>query len=274
MVGYAADVSELLRFDSVSMTYPNDVRVLSEVDLSVSAGEFVSIVGPSGCGKSTLLKLASGLTVGHSGTITLADIARDNLGYVFQEPTLLPWRNVYDNVKLISELKSGRPAASTPASADSSPADNPAASTSDSVFGDAIEQVGLTGWQNNYPHELSGGMKMRVSLARALTQNPRLFLFDEPFGALDELTRYKLNDLLAALFTEKRFGALFITHSIPEAVYLSTKVLVMSTQPGAVVGSFDIDFGYPRASEDRYSAKFNRYCADISAALAQGGLRV
>lgn len=231
------------------MTYPNGNQTLAGIDLRISAGEFVSIVGPSGCGKSTVLKLASGLLPTTSGTVELAESAQQNLGYVFQEPTLLPWRDIYANVALINEI-------------------HQRTRSVDDRTGEAIRQVGLAGFEKHLPHELSGGMKMRVSLARALTLRPELFLFDEPFGALDEITRFNLNDLLVKLFIENQFGALFVTHSIREAVYLSTRVLVMGTKPGTILETFDIDFDYPREPSLRFSAQFNKYCEQISTVLA------
>ena len=222
-----------LRFDEVSLVFPDGTHALDRVSFDVRDGEFVTIVGPSGCGKSTCLRLASGLFQGHTGRVDVADPS--NIGYVFQDATLLPWRSVQKNVQLFGELHG----------LDSL--------TCKERAREAIELVGLTGFETSYPKRLSGGMRMRVSLARSLLLNPRLFLFDEPFGALDEITRERLNVELLNLFLHEHFAGLFITHSIAEAVYLSTRVLVMSGRPGRIVGSFDVPFGYPRAEENDHA---------------------
>lgn len=239
----------IIEFDGVGMTFPDGTRALSSVDLWVKRGEFVSIVGPSGCGKSTLLRIASGLTEANDGSVR---IATDRIGYVFQDATLLQWRNVRRNVELLAELN-GIPKAERTAKA-----------------AEAIQLVGLTGFEKSLPKQLSGGMKMRTSLARSLTLDPELFLFDEPFGALDEITRERLNDELLRLFIEKRFAGLFITHSVSEAVYLSTKVVVMSGRPGRIVGVFDVDFPYPREPELRFTPEFAALSGDVSHALREG----
>src|SRR5690606_22224654 len=202
-----------LAFDRVGMQFPDGTNALEDVTLHIAEGEFVSIVGPSGCGKSTLLKIASGLIPQTSGTVT---VDRSNLGYTFQDATLLPWRKVLGNVELLMELR-----------------DFPA-SERRRIALEQIEMVGLKGFENHFPKRLSGGMKMRASLARSLALNPNVFMFDEPFGALDEITRERLNDELIDMYLRKGFTGLFITHSIQEAVYLSTKVVVMSRRPGRI----------------------------------------
>ena len=242
-----AGANRLLSFDDVSMVFPDGTHALDNVSFQVNEGEFVTIVGPSGCGKSTILKIASGLLQHTGGTYDLAD---DNLGYVFQDSTLLPWRTVLKNVELFDELRKGDKAARR--------------SNAMSV----IETVGLGGFENHHPKRLSGGMRMRVSLARSLTLNPRVFLFDEPFGALDEITRQNLNGEVGRLFKELNFGALFITHSIPEAVFMSTKVLVMSSRPGRIVEEFDVPFDYPRTQELRYDPAFAELSGEVSKSLA------
>jgi len=242
-----AGANRLLSFDDVSMVFPDGTHALDNVSFQVNEGEFVTIVGPSGCGKSTILKIASGLLQHTGGTYELAD---DNLGYVFQDSTLLPWRTVLKNVELFDELRKGDKAARR--------------SNAMSV----IETVGLGGFENHHPKRLSGGMRMRVSLARSLTLNPRVFLFDEPFGALDEITRQNLNGEVGRLFKELNFGALFITHSIPEAVFMSTKVLVMSSRPGRIVEEFDVPFDYPRTQELRYDPAFAELSGEVSKSLA------
>jgi NitT/TauT family transport system ATP-binding protein len=212
----------------------------------VSPGEFVAVVGPSGCGKSTLLRIASGLDDVSAGTV---DVGAKQLGYVFQDATLLPWRTVAQNVGLLAELEKmdrverGRRIA------------------------EAIELVGLTGFEKHLPHQLSGGMRMRASLARSLVLDPDVFLFDEPFGALDEITRERLNDELLRMFELRAFAALFITHSVAEAVFLSTRVAVMSGRPGRVIADIAVPFDYPRAPELRYTPAFASLCGEVSQLL-------
>lgn len=235
-----------LSFSNVSMTFPDGTQALSDVSFDVQPGEFVTIVGPSGCGKSTLLKIASGLLEATSGRI---DVDRDRIGYVFQDATLLPWRTVRRNVELLAELHG---------------IDKETRAT---LAQDAIDLVGLKGFENHYPRSLSGGMKMRASLARTLTLKPPVFLFDEPFGAVDEITRERLNEETLRLFEQERFAGLFITHSISEAVFLSTKVYVMSARPGRLVASFDVPFDYPRKPEIRFDARFAELCGQVSVAL-------
>lgn len=235
-----------MRFRNVSMTFPDGTHALDDVSFEVRRGEFVTIVGPSGCGKSTVLRIASGLLAGATGGIEVADT---NIGYVFQDATLLPWRTVQKNVELFCELHK------VPAEERAERARN------------AIGLVGLTGFERSYPKRLSGGMRMRASLARSLTLNPKLFFFDEPFGALDEITRERLNEELLRLFQHERFGALFITHSIYEAVYLSTRVLVMSARPGRIVAQFDVPFPYPRTDDLRFDPAFAELSGEVSRAL-------
>jgi NitT/TauT family transport system ATP-binding protein len=238
--------SALLSFENVSMTFDDGTKALENVSFAINAGEFITVVGPSGCGKSTLLRIASNLEANTGGTCS---IDRNSIGYVFQDATLMPWRTVAHNVELIAELhkvpKAERHRLRT----------------------EAIELVGLTGFEDKYPRQLSGGMRMRASLARSLVMKPKVFLFDEPFGALDEITRERLNDELLRLFQHEGFAGLFITHSISEAVYMSTKVLVMSARPGKIVASFDVAFAYPRNHDLRYEPEFGELCGKISHAL-------
>lgn len=238
----------VLTVDRVSKQFADGTLALREVSLAIRAGEFVTIVGPSGCGKSTLLRLISGLAPSSAGKI---DVDPDDLGYVFQDATLLPWRTVQGNVELLAELKGvGK-------------ADRLAEAAR------AIEMVGLTGFEKKHPSALSGGMKMRASLARSLALKPGLFLFDEPFGALDELTRERLNEELQRLFLMGGFAGLFITHSIPEAVYLSTRVMVMSGRPGRLVSFFDVPFPFPRSPELRFEPAFSELCGQVSESLRE-----
>jgi NitT/TauT family transport system ATP-binding protein len=236
----------LLAFEHVSKTFPDGTQALNDVSLEVAEGEMVAIVGPSGCGKSTLLRLASRLTSPSEGEIR---IVPGNLGYVFQDPTLLPWRNVQRNVELLAEL------AGVPKGERARIATN------------AITLTGLTGFENHLPRALSGGMRMRVSLARSLTLRPRIFLFDEPFGALDEITRERLNGELLGLFEQEQFAGLFVTHSVSEAAFLASRVVVMSPRPGRIVTEVAIPFPYPRAPELRFEPAFAAIAGQISARL-------
>ncbi|OHV32400.1 MULTISPECIES: ABC transporter ATP-binding protein [Pseudofrankia] len=232
-----------LRFTGVSKKFKDGTVALTGADLTVAPGELVSVVGPSGCGKSTLLRIASGLDEASDGEV---DVHSKSVGYVFQDATLLPWRNVWDNVGLLAELE------------------HMAKKERDRRVRDAIDLVGLTGFEKHLPHELSGGMRMRTSLARSMVLAPDVFLFDEPFGALDEITRERLNDELLRMFIQRGFAALFITHSVQEAVFLSGRVLVMSGRPGRVKAEVAVPFDYPRAPELRYSAEFAALCGEVS----------
>lgn len=228
------------------MTFDEGTKALDNVSFAIEAGEFVTVVGPSGCGKSTLLRIASNLEANTGGTCA---IDRNSIGYVFQDATLMPWRTVSRNVELIAELHKLPKAERL------------------QLASEAIHLVGLDGFEDKYPRQLSGGMRMRASLARSLVMKPKVFLFDEPFGALDEITRERLNDELLRLFQHEGFAGLFITHSITEAVYMSTKVLVMSARPGKIIASFDVPFAYPRSHDLRYEPAFGELCGKISHAL-------
>lgn len=245
----SAPAGTLLDFRNVEMTFPDGTVALRGVDLTVKPGEFVAVVGPSGCGKSTLLRIASGLETASEGT---AGVATKRIGYVFQDATLLPWRTVQANVELLAELQWETIAVRRKKAKE------------------AIDLVGLTGFENHLPRQLSGGMRMRTSLARSLTLEPELFLFDEPFGALDEITRERLNDELLKLFVEKQFAGLFITHSVSEAVYLSTRVMVMSGRPGTIVDEFEVPFDMPRDPDIRFTAQFAELTGKVSRALREG----
>ena len=240
------NTSSSLSFDDIGMIFPDGTEALRNISFELSKGEFVTIVGPSGCGKSTLLKIASGLLEPTNGSV---EVDRERLGYVFQDATLLPWRTVSKNVELLAELHG----------IDSQERKQ--------LVEESIELVNLEGFENHYPKSLSGGMKMRCSLARSLTLQPPLFLFDEPFGAVDEITREKLNEDTQQLFKKEGFAGLFITHSISEAVFMSTKVLVMSARPGRLVAEFDIPFEYPRKPDLRFNADFAELCGKVSVAL-------
>jgi len=235
-----------IAFHDVGMRFPDGTVALTDVELSIDAGEFVALLGPSGCGKSTLLRLASGLDAPTAGRV---ELDTDRVGYVFQDATLLPWLTVERNVSLFGELEHlprGEVAARVRT---------------------ALELVGLASFAGHLPHQLSGGMRMRASLARSLVNNPSLFLFDEPFGALDEFTREKLNDDVRALWREEDFTGLFVTHSIAEAVYMATRVVVMGARPGRIVAEYAVPFGDVRDEHTRYSPEFAALCAEISDTL-------
>jgi NitT/TauT family transport system ATP-binding protein len=238
-----------LSFNDIGMIFPDGTEALRGVSFTVDRGEFITIVGPSGCGKSTLLKIASGLLKQTSGDVT---VDRERIGYVFQDATLLHWRTVMGNVELFAELH------------------NIPKAERRQLAADAIELVGLSGFEDHYPKSLSGGMKMRASLARTLTLKPPLFLFDEPFGAVDEITREHLNDETQLLFQREGFAGLFITHSIGEAVFMSTRVLVMSARPGQLVAEFEVPFEYPRRPDLRFNPEFAKLSGQVSQALRGG----
>ena len=238
----------VLRLSGVHKRFPDGTVALADLDLAVAPGELVSVVGPSGCGKTTLLRLAAGLTQPSQGVVS---VATGRIGYVFQHPTLLPWRSVQANVELLGELER-LPRAERRRRAD-----------------DAIALVGLEGARRQLPHALSGGMRMRVSLARSLTLNPELFLFDEPFSALDEITRQHLGGELLQLFLAQRFAAVFVTHAVTEAVFLAGRVLVMSGHPGRMLADIRVPFDYPRPDALRFSRDFTRLAAEVSARLGR-----
>jgi len=238
-----------LAFQGLGMVFPDGTEALDDISFTVDRGEFVTVVGPSGCGKSTLLRIASGLLQHTSGSV---EVDRDDIGYVFQEAALLPWRTVRQNVELLAELRN-LPKGDRRAKAQQ-----------------AIEMVGLSGFEHHYPKSLSGGMRMRASLARSLTLEPPVFLFDEPFGAVDEITREHLNDQTQLMFMAENFAGLFITHSIGEAVYMSTRVLVMSARPGRLVAEFPIPFEFPRSPDLRFDPEFARISGEVSHALRGG----
>ncbi|TDP42694.1 ABC transporter ATP-binding protein [Nocardia ignorata] len=221
---------------------------LTGIDLDIREGEFVAVVGPSGCGKSTLLRLAAGLERVSAGAVA---VRTNSIGFIFQEATLLPWRKVRRNVELSAEL-AGVPRAVRRARVER-----------------AIEAVGLADFANALPRRLSGGMRMRVSLARALALEPRLMLLDEPFGALDEMTRLTMQEELLRLYRDNAFTALFITHSVAEAVFLASRVVVMSARPGRVHEVIDVGLPYPRDRELRFDPAFTELVARVSHSLKE-----
>src|SRR3981189_3225236 len=248
-----ADLAVSLR--GVTKVYDSGVMALGPLDLDVGKGEFVSLLGPSGCGKSTALRLIAGLSAPASGTVARTRRAGEvsaghAIGFVFQEPTLMPWTSVRENVRLPLKL-----------------AHAPVAEANERIS-EALAQVGLTEFAEAFPRELSGGMKMRVSLARALVTDPDILLMDEPFAALDEITRFRLNNDLLSLWRNLRKTVIFVTHSVFESVYLSQRVIIMTSRPGRIGAEFRIDAPEPRAEDFRTSADYAGYCRKVSNALA------
>jgi NitT/TauT family transport system ATP-binding protein len=243
----------MLTLSNVSKSYGSSPPVLQQIDLVIDQGEFVSLIGPSGCGKSTLLKLISGLTSPGSGSILVDGMtpvqARKAVSYIFQDATLLPWRTVSRNVGLGLELE------------------NVSRETRKQKVESLIELVGLSHVARAYPRQLSGGMKMRVSVARALATTPRLLLMDEPFGALDEMTRDRLNEELLRLRAEQNWTAVFVTHSVSEAVFLSTRIIVLAPSPGRIAEEIKIPLPFPRTSVTRGSPQFESFVTEVSRAL-------
>jgi NitT/TauT family transport system ATP-binding protein len=240
--------------------YANGTRALAPVDLEIREGEFLTLLGPSGCGKTTLLNLIAGLVAPSAGTLKWwgGDFAATGgpgrrTGFVFQSPTLMPWARVAANVRLPLDLaRVERSEASRDADA-------------------ALALVGLSDFAAHLPRELSGGMQMRVSIARALALKPNLLLMDEPFGALDEFTRQRLDTELLGLWAQQRLTTIFVTHSIYEAVFLSTRVAVMGARPGRVIAEIAIDEPHPRSDAFRVSTKFAQTCQRLSSLVADAG---
>ncbi|ERK15160.1 ABC-type nitrate/sulfonate/bicarbonate transport system, ATPase component [Pantoea sp. AS-PWVM4] len=248
----AAPAIEVLSAEKI---YPNGTRALLPVDLTIRQGEFVSLLGPSGCGKSTLLKMIAGLIEPSDGKLML--FRRDRrekqrdlpLSFVFQEATLMPWSSVHKNVRLPLDL-AGVPRAEA-----------------DTRVREILELVGLGQFGHVLPRELSGGMQMRVSIARGLVTRPKVLLMDEPFGALDEITRNKLDSDLLQLWQEQKLTVVFVTHSIQEAVFLSQRVIMMAARPGRVVDDISIDAPFPRDDEFRVSQQFTQYAQQLQRGL-------
>ncbi len=227
--------------------FPSGVQALRDLNLEIGRGQFVSIVGPSGCGKSTFLRLVAGLDAPTSGELRVNSHDPLGLAFVFQDATLLPWRPVAHNITLPLELRR---------------------EADDERVAQTLELVGLTDFADAYPAQLSGGMRMRVSIARALVTRPQILLLDEPFGALDEITRQRLNEELLRLWQEDRWTGLFVTHSVSEAIFLSQRVLVLSARPGRLLGDIPIPFPYPRPPDLRSTSEFIRIANEISRQLA------
>ncbi|MDO8533718.1 MAG: ABC transporter ATP-binding protein [Xanthobacteraceae bacterium] len=242
----------LAAFRNVGKSFPNGVTALKNLDLAVREGEFLSLLGPSGCGKSTALRLLAGLAEPSEGDILRRDGSGPReIGFVFQEPTLMPWTTVAQNVRLPLRLKGVARHEAMPR------------------VEEALALVGLGDFRDAYPRELSGGMRMRVSIARALVTRPRLLLMDEPFAALDEITRFKLNDELRTLWRTLGCTIVFVTHSVFESVYLSTRILMFTPRPGRIAAEFTIEASEPREAPFRTSAEYGAECRKVSAALAR-----
>ncbi len=246
----------LIDICGVAKTYSGGTHALQGIDLAVRQGEFLSLLGPSGCGKSTLLRLIAGLGEPSAGRIEWPSATYDaagrperSLGFVFQEPTLMPWATVFDNVFLPLRLAGQRRRAVA------------------LRVEEAIAQVGLGGFARAYPRQLSGGMRMRVSIARALVMHPKVLLMDEPFAALDEITRMRLNDDLLRLWQAGHWTVIFVTHSVYESAFLSSRIAVMGARPGRIAELIEVPAPYPRDEAFRTSAEYNEYCRRTSAAL-------
>jgi NitT/TauT family transport system ATP-binding protein len=251
----ATPVIEVLSAEKV---FADGTRALQPVDLTLRAAEFVTLIGPSGCGKSTLLAMMSNLLDPSDGRIrwwrggaeTIGTAGRQ-IGIVFQDATLMPWATVEANVRLLFDLDKTRKAEAAPR------------------VREALARVGLEGFAHHYPRQLSGGMRMRVAIARAIATQPDVLLMDEPFGALDEFTRQKLDDDLLGMWQERALTVVFVTHSIYEAVFLSTRIVVMAARPGRVIREIAVDEPFPRDDRFRVSARFTALCAEVMEALTQ-----
>jgi NitT/TauT family transport system ATP-binding protein len=247
----------LLTLDGVAKEFANGVEALRDISLSVERGEFLALLGASGCGKTTLLRLIAGLTepsggrVGWSAEHQAGGPAR--IGYVFQEPTLMPWATVFGNVYLPLRLQGVSKRDAKPR------------------IRRVLEQVGLGDFATAYPRQLSGGMRMRASIARALVTEPDILLLDEPFAALDELTRFKLNEDLLRLWHDRRLTVVFVTHSVFESVFLATRIVMLKSHPGRIAAELPIKFSVARDAALRTTAEFGRTCGAVSETLARAG---
>ncbi len=247
----SAAAMPLVSVTHLAKIFRNGVTALENIDLAILPGAFLSILGPSGCGKSTLLRIIAGLSRPSSGEIAWRGGGTGRIGFVFQEPTLMPWATVRQNVYLPLRLAGVAPEA--------------AAARIDAT----LSAVGLDGFAAVYPRELSGGMKMRVSIARALVTEPQLLLLDEPFAALDEITRFRLNEDLLRLWQRHNWTVVFVTHSVFESVFLSNRVIVMTKRPGRIVADVPIGLPYPREASLRTAPAYSEECRNLSQLLAE-----
>jgi NitT/TauT family transport system ATP-binding protein len=258
----ASATDPVVEIRGADKVFPNGTRALSPVDLTIRGGEFVTLLGPSGCGKSTLLKLIANLIAPSAGTLGWWQGGFDHVGapgknlvMVFQDATLMPWARVQRNVRLPLDLA------------------QMARADADARVAEALTLVGLTGFETHYPRQLSGGMQMRVSIARALVTEPNLLLMDEPFGALDEITRNKLDADIIQLWWKKKLTIVFVTHSIYEAIFLSTRIVVMAARPGRVLKDVVIDEPHPRTEAFRVTQKFAAYAKELTELLAEASAK-
>ncbi len=246
-------VTPEIKIEAVAKQFRTGALALNDITLNIDKGEFVSLLGPSGCGKSTLLRIVSGLTTPSAGTVTVNGItpvdARDLISFIFQDATLLPWRTVEENVGLGLELE------------------HVPLPTRQKTVSKMLELVGLTHVAQRYPRQLSGGMKMRVSIARALVSRPKFLLLDEPFAALDEMSRDRLNEELLRLYLEQLWTVLFVTHSVAEAVFLSTRIVILAPHPGRIAHIVPIDLPWPRTAETRVSKAYEAQVVSVSRLL-------
>jgi NitT/TauT family transport system ATP-binding protein len=242
----------IVALSGVGKRFNSGVEALAGIDLGIEPGSFVSLLGPSGCGKSTLLRIIAGLVAPSSGRVLYGEehLAR-HLGFVFQEPTLMPWATVADNIYLPLRLAGARRQSVA------------------SRIAETLAALGLAGFEKAYPRELSGGMRMRVSIARALVTEPRLLLLDEPFAALDEFTRFKLNEDLLRLWERHHWTVIFVTHSVFESVFLSSRILLMTPRPGRILADLPVDLAYPRDAALRTAPHYVEQCRRVSALLSE-----
>jgi NitT/TauT family transport system ATP-binding protein len=241
----------VVRLRHVTQRFAGGTEALAGLDLGVAPGELLALLGPSGCGKSTALRLMAGLLAPTAGLVERRLPDPHAVGFVFQEPTLMPWATVERNVALPLKLL-GLPRVEIRRR-----------------VGERLERLGLDGFARAYPRQLSGGMRMRVSIARALAARPRLLLLDEPFAALDEITRWRLNDELLDLWRSESLAIVFVTHSVYESAYLATRIAVLSARPGRIVGEIAVDAPAPRGADHRSSEAYLRTCRAVSARLAE-----
>ena len=253
MVSSPVSNPPLVKAVSLTKRYGQGSVILEDINFEVDKGEFVSLIGPSGCGKSTLLKLISSLSPVTTGTLTVDGMtpqnAREEMAFIFQEPTLLPWRTVTRNIELPLEVEGMNPAKRS------------------DIVARMRKLVGLDHVPHHYPRQLSGGMKMRASIARALSVSPKILLLDEPFGALDEMTRDRMNEELLAIRQQQKFTAFFVTHSVAEAVFLSSRIVVLAANPGRIYRDIRIPIPYPRSAETRESPDYLSWVTEVTRAL-------